>query len=290
MTAPAVVATSQPRLVLWSPPRSPWAVVVRAAPRQPRPRAASAPTRSKSGVVDARIDSSLVPRGGGQAYTTRISLIGPFESLARDLPSFDLAVSMDQSGAEPVDFEMIATGNAGYIQFQGHAYQIDPTVFTRIGAAEPFAGLDPTRWLANPSNEGHEEIDGTETIHTSGQAKVERIFPDLERAAKQIGLKPGNLEVHQGFFDRPTLDLFKGADDGILRRLELRLVQHGHSEDTGPSTATFEASITVSDVNTDQEIEAPEDAAPFSEVLPELPFQLSGLGEFLSAGATSGGL
>jgi hypothetical protein len=38
----------------------------------------------------------------------------------------------------------------------------------------------------------------------------------------------------------------------------------------------------VNDVNEDQEIDTPEDAAPFNELVDKLPLQLSGLGEFLS--------
>ena len=42
-------------------------------------------------------------------------------------------------------------------------------------------------------------------------------------------------------------------------------------------------SLIVSDVNEDQEIDAPEDPAPFDELVEKLPLELSGLGEFLVA-------
>ena len=235
---------------------------------------------------------SFTPRGAGPGPNSRITFSGPFQVDGNKLPNFDLAVGMQESGdlavldsgARKVDFGMIATADAGYIEFQGQAYELDQAVFTSLSSAAPFSTLDPTQWLTNPSQAGREEINGAETIHTSGQANVERITADLVRAAEQIGLKPGHLEVRQEFFDRATLDLFQGVDDGILRRLDLRLGWHGQTEDTTPFNVTIDASVTVSDVNENQEIAAPENAAPFSELVPKLPYQLSGLGEFLSGG------
>jgi hypothetical protein len=246
-------------------------------------------TEIESGVVDGSLELSLARRAGGQAQTGRISFSGPFEGEGgSELPNFDLAVSMQETGEDDVDFGMIATADAGYIEFQGQGYEIDQAVFERLRSATPFATLDPTQWFASRSKESREEIDGTETIHTSGKADVARIFPDLEQAARQIGLKPGDLEASQRSFDDATLDVFTGVDDGILRRLDLRLAAHGSSEDIGRFNTVQEFSMTVSDVNEDQEIDAPEDPAPFTDLVDKLPLQLSGLGEFLSGGPGRG--
>lgn len=236
----------------------------------------------QSGVIDGSTGLSIAPRGGRQSNSL-ISFSGPFEGAGgNELPSFDLAVTMQESREKEVDFGLIATADAGYIEFQGQGYEIDQAVFERLRAATPFATLDPTQWFASRSNEGHQEIDGTETIHTSGKANVARIFPDLEQAARQIGLKPGDLGANQRAFDEATLDVFTGAEDGLLRRLDLRLAWDGSSEDMGRFNVVQGFSMTMSDVNEDQEIDAPEDPAPFNELVDKLPFQLSGLGEFLS--------
>jgi hypothetical protein len=198
-----------------------------------------------------------------------------------ELPNFDLAVSMQSSGEEDVEFGMIATADAGYIEFQGQGYEIDQAVFERLKSATPFAALDPTQWFASRSKEGREEIGGA-GIHASGKAKLARIAADLERATQQIGL-PSDLEGAQRSFTDATLDLFKGAEDGIPRRLDLRLTGKGQAELIGWNTV-IEFSMTLSDVNENQEIDAPEHAAPFNELVDKLPLQLSGLGEFLSGG------
>jgi hypothetical protein len=246
-------------------------------------------TEIESGVVDGSLELSLAPRAGGQAQTGQISFSGPFEGEGgNELPNFDLAVSMQETGEDHVDFGMIATADAGYIEFQGQGYEIDQAVFERLRSATPFATLDPTQWFASRSKESREEIDGTETIHTSGKADVARIFPDLEQAARQIGLKPGDLKASQRSFDEATLDVFTGAEDGILRRLDLRLASHGSLEGSGRVKLVQEFSMTMSDLNEDQEIDAPEDPAPFTDLVDKLPLQLSGLGEFLSGGPGRG--
>ena len=239
----------------------------------------------QSGVVDGSVELSFVPRGAGEASTSRISFSGPFEGEGgNELPNFDLAVSMQETGEDEVDFGMIATADAGYIEFQGQGYEIDDAVFERLRSATPFATLDPTQWFASRSNEGRQEIDGTETIHTSGKADVAEIFPDVEQAARQIGLKPGDLEASQRSFDQATLDVFRGAEDWLARRIALRLASHGSLEGSGRVKLVQEFSMTLSELNEDQEIDAPEDPAPFNELVDKLPLQLSGLGEFLSGG------
>ncbi len=54
------------------------------------------------------------------------------------------------------------------------------------------------------------------------------------------------------------------------------------SSDEGRFHVVTRVSLIVSDVNEDQEIDAPEDPAPFDELVEKLPLELSGLGEFLS--------
>jgi hypothetical protein len=246
----------------------------------------------QSGVVDGSAAGSTTFAGEGRTHTSEISFSGAFESDGGDeLPNFDLALSRQESGEEDINFGLISTADAGYLEFQGQGYEIDHAVFERLKSATPFAGLDPTEWFASRPKEGREEIDGTETIHTTGKVNQARIAADLRRATRQIGLPSGRetLLALQGFFHQATLDLFTGAEDGILRRLELRVTQKGSSEEMGRFFLGFEFSVTLSDVNHDQEINAPEDVAPFNELVDKLPFQLSGLGEFLSGiGSTQG--
>ncbi len=54
------------------------------------------------------------------------------------------------------------------------------------------------------------------------------------------------------------------------------------SSEEGRFHVVTRVSLIVSDVNEDQEIDAPEDPAPFDELVEKLPLELSGLGEFLS--------
>jgi hypothetical protein len=252
-------------------------------------------TELHSGVVEGRFEFRLVPHGPGlrgESTTERINFVGPFErDSSHRLPDFDLAVRMHEGGVDgtEVPFGLIATSDAGYVEYQDQGYVIDQSVFDRLSSASPLSGLHPARWISNPSREGREDIDGAESIHRSGEANVERFVAELVRAAKDLGLKPGRLEVRQRDFDSATLDLFTGVDDGIVRRVELKLASHGSSDDYPAFDARIHASTTLTNVNEDQQIEAPQDAAPIGELVPKLPFQLSGLGEFVSGKTTSGG-
>ena len=45
-------------------------------------------------------------------------------------------------------------------------------------------GIDPTNWLTDLSNEGTEDVEGTETIHISGQADVPKLVEDIKKIAE----------------------------------------------------------------------------------------------------------
>jgi hypothetical protein len=236
----------------------------------------------RSGVVDGSVKFGFHPRGKGTAVVSRTSFHGPFErDDARGLPDFDLMVRMKETGEEAVRLRAIATPSAGYVEFHGRPYEIDDPVFERLGSAQPLSELRPSEWIASPSTEGHEEIDGTQTIHTSGSVRVQRMLQDIEQATREVGLSSGVPEVPPGFFDKAALDLFTGSDDQVLRRFDLELAWHGKTDDISSFAARLDVSVTVTRINRPQRIEAPANPAPFQEAIPKLSLELSGLGEFL---------
>ena len=60
---------------------------------------------------------------------------------------------------------------------QAQANQDASSIFERFG-------VDPQTWLTNLSNEGDEDVEGTETIHIHGDADVEQIFSDFARIVR----------------------------------------------------------------------------------------------------------
>lgn len=260
-----------------------------------------------SGILDLQFDLSS---DGEQGGTVTASLQGPFQSGEGEasLPQLDLtAAAQVDAATEQFDFEggLIVTEDAGYVTFEDTAYEVDPATFTLLqDSYEQSAqlaeeesegstsldqfGVDPSTWVTDVTSEGTEDLDGTEVNHVSGSADVGAIVVDLQSIAEQSGqaeqLDPAALEQVENSVQSATIDVFAGAEDGILRRLELNLELTDPTGAAGAVTIAFSAG--VSDPNEEQEIAAPEDAQPFSDLLERIPGGAEALGGLGGAGAS----
>jgi hypothetical protein len=243
-----------------------------------------------SGVLDLSLSASAEGDEGGSIDA---SISGPFqgdEQQEGEFPQFDLAVSASGEGeGQEFEFEggLIATSDQAFVGYQDNTYEVPAAFFDQIkkaseqaqsqahqqgdsedaGAVFEQLGLDPSGWLTNLENEGDEDVEGTETIHIHGDGDVSAILDDLQGVAERAGEAPipdEAAEVEESV-DEASIDVYSGKDDRILRKLDLNL---GISppEDSGASvdSVDVEFSLTLSDVNQEQTIEAPSDAQPFS--------------------------
>jgi hypothetical protein len=88
-----------------------------------------------------------------------------------------------------------------------------------------------------------------------------------------------------------AVEIYTGADDRLLRRMVVAL-KLDVPTDNGNQALDVKIDMQFLDVNEDQEIEAPEDARPFSELaakLNELGIGLNGLSGVTGGGSSSGG-
>lgn len=257
-----------------------------------------------SGVLDLSLDASAEGAEGG---TVTASLSGPFESQGDEaLPLLDLAAALAVAGGtEDIDFEggLTITEDGAFITSDGTAYAIDdPTfqsfkdLYAQSAAAQDAQsedgaailgqlGIDPSAWLTEVTNEGVEEIEGEETVHISGTADVARLVEDAQGIAATTGgatqVDPREIEQLQEAVTAADIDIYTGAEDKILRRLDLALEVADPSGAGGVEGAvSLNLSIGISGVNDDQDISAPEDAKPIEELIP------GGLG---ALGALGGG-
>jgi hypothetical protein len=260
-------------------------------------------TEVNSGVLDVSVEASAAGDKGGSLSGT---LSGPFESRDSDqLPLIDLDASVQVSapGADQsLDGGLTVTADGAYVTSGGQAYAVDDPTFAALeqayaqsaqaqstSASDSSAifdqlGIDPSTWLTDVTNEGTEEVGGAETVHISGTPDVAQIFTDAQALdptgqASQVG----SADQIASSVQNATIDIYTGADDHILRRLDLSV----DLADPGSSgtTASFKLSIGLSDVNTEQTIEAPANPKPIDELIP------GGLGAVLGAGGPSlGGL
>ncbi|MGH2994028.1 MAG: hypothetical protein ACRDL1_10870 [Solirubrobacterales bacterium] len=266
-----------------------------------------------SGVLDLSLAASAEGEEGGSFDA---SLSGAFqgeEDEEGEFPQFDLSASLSGEGdGQSIDFEggLIATADAAFVSYQGTTYEVPKQLFDEVkqlseqaqsqaqseggeqdaGAIFDQFGIDPSTWLTEPENEGDEDVEGTETIHIHADANVPQIVEDIQTASEQTGtgeqIPPETVEQVEDAVEEASIDVYSGKDDRLLRRLDLNLaITPPEDSDAGVDSVDLEFSLTFSDVNEEQTIEAPSDAQPFSQLESDL-----GLPPGLLEGALGGGL
>ena len=253
-----------------------------------------------------------------------IRMTGPFQSRGEDkLPAMDLLLEATGSGQ---DFSAgaISTGDKGYVIFQGKPYAVPDRVFQRFkrGYEEQQRednrrsnnvdlkafGINPESWIADPQDEGEEEVGGAETTHVSGDVDLDAMLDDvdsvLERADRlglsrqQLQQLPQNLNdrARQQIKDsvkRAKVDIWTGVDDKTLRRLELDLAFELPAElkqqAQGVEGGEIKLELEVADINEPQEIRPPANPRPWSELQRQIGATQLGSGLGGSLGGSSGG-
>jgi hypothetical protein len=266
------------------------------------------PTKITSGNLNITLDGSAEGAQGGNVSAT---IEGPFQGNANDqtaFPQFDLTADISGSGAgQSISFSgaLIATQDNAYVEYQDQAYEVGTQLFSQFKQAyEQSAkqaqagqnqsssilgqlGIDPKTWLTNVTNEGDEDVEGTNTIHIHGDADVAKIVSDIGKLAQQApggpttpSISPAQLNQLKSAIQGATVDVYSGADDHLLRKLAFSLTIAPPSG-AGVSSVKVDFSITLSDVNQQQTISAPSGAKPISELLGKLGLgglPLGGLG------------
>lgn len=251
----------------------------------------------ESGVLELALD---VQGGAEGAVSARVE--GPFRSNGDDaLPSIDFAVAVDaQTGGQPVAFEgdLTVTPDGLFVGYGGSDFELDDETFQLLqqsyqqsaqrqqeqedpgGSLSQF-GIDPSTWLTTLTNEGAEDIEGTETVHVSGEADIPKLVDDLGTIAQTTGqsLDGSGLQQLRDSVRTASIDVYADASNSSLRRLDVALEIANSSG--GSEELVF--SVGVADPNSDQDIEAPDDAQPLEELIGQVP----GLAE--SVGGITGG-
>jgi hypothetical protein len=272
-----------------------------------------------SGVFDLSLRISAEGEEGGSLDAT---LAGPFqgdENATGEFPQFDVTASLTgEGGGESIDFEggLIATSDQAFVSYQDTNYEVPQEFFDQIKQLSEQAaaqsseqqsqdssavferlGIDPSNWLTEPTNEGNEDVEGTDTIHIRADADIPAIVEDLQSIVEQTGagatgtIDPNELAEVEDAIDEASIDVYSGAEDKILRRLALNLgVTSPEGDTSGVDSADVEFSLTFSEVNKEQTIEAPSDARSFGDLESEIGLPPGTLESGLSGGLGGGSL
>jgi hypothetical protein len=272
-------------------------------------------TKVTSGHLDLSLSGSAEGQQSGNLTATIDGAFQTEQDNPAAFPQLDLNAKLDASGAgQSFSFQggLVATKDNAYVEYQGQAYEVGSELFGRFTQAYEQAtrqakaaqggqsssffdqfGIDPRNWLTNVSNEGDEEVEGADTTHIHGDADVKRIFSDLGKiAARAPGgapqISPDQLDQVESAIKEASVDVYSGKDDHLLRKLSLSLtVVPPESANTQVSSVSLDFSLTLSDVNEAQSIEAPSGAKPISSLLQQLG--IGGVGPLGSLGSTGGG-
>jgi hypothetical protein len=269
-----------------------------------------------SGSFDLSIK---VDAEGDQGGSFEAGLGGPFQSADGGIPQFDVDadVNLDTSAQ---DFSgsagLTSTGQAAFVSFQDTDYEVPQELFDQFATSFnrlqqkseaqgnqgsnllESIGVDPTNWLTDLSNDGTEDVEGTETVHISGQADVPKLVEDIKAIAQRapdVGgqrVTPqqlGQLDALTTIIQSADFDIFSGESDDLLRKLEAKLELNPPPGTAGaPDAVEVELSLTISDVNEPQTISAPSGAQPLAGLLQQLGIDPSQLGGALRGGLGAG--
>jgi hypothetical protein len=284
--------------------------------------------------------TASVDAEGEQGGSFEASLSGPFQGDPDNenaIPQLDWTASVSGSGAgQSIDFTggLVVTSDNAYVEYNDQAYEVGTDAFSQLkqafeaqaqaagggstdqgtfqeqcATAIEQAGGDPSAcdidlesWLTNLTNEGTEDVGGTESIHISGDANIEQILTDIGELASSVpsaassGFDPSQLSAVSGAVTDASINVYSGESDHVLRKFEVNLgidpsavAPEGVTVPIGEITVDF--AVEIGGLNEDQTIDAPSGAKPISELLSDLGVDPSALGEIpgLSGGAGGAG-
>jgi hypothetical protein len=282
-------------------------------PQQVLDQTFSNPTSIRSGTFD--LDVRVETSGGESPGKFEAKLGGRFQSRGPDqFPLFDFDVSLKGEGGSQ-SFSgaggLTSTGDRAFVKFQGTEYSLPQALYDQFvtsyaqlqsqnrsnqatGLLQAL-GIDPSRWLTDLNNEGTEDVEGTKTIHITGEANVPQLVEDLKKIARRAGNAAGG--VNPAEFDRledtirsGEIDVNSGEDDKLLRRLQLDFELTPPEGTPGaPDSVDFFLQLNLADVNGAQSIQAPANSQPLQNLLDRYGIDLGRLGDALRGGLGSSG-
>lgn len=275
-----------------------------------------------------------IEASGDQGGSFEASLSGPFQGDPENeatIPQLDWTATATGSGANfDLDFSggLVVTADNAYVEYNDKAYEVGTQTFTQLkDQLEAQAGqtaaptsfsegckqaleqagatdtsgcdIDLLSWIPDATDEGTEDVAGTETVHVHGDLDVNKVLTDLGNLASAFpgaatqGFDPSQLGVFENAVTDASIDVYSGESDHLLRKLDLTL-GIDPSAIPGGETAPIDNvelnfGIEIAGVNEDQTIEAPSGAQPISQLLDDLGLNQGDLDTIPGLPGASGG-
>jgi hypothetical protein len=261
-------------------------------------------------IESGRLDVSLrLDAKGSEALRDPVTakLAGPFASTGADsLPRFNFEATLNAAG-QSLRAGATATDSAGFVSFQGQAYQLSQQLFEQFkqgyaqeakksenegeGVSFRSLGVDPQRWLRDPEYVDKADVGGAETLHMRAAIDIPRLLEDVNKIlgrAEQIqGQRARELteeerrQVEESISDA-DIELWTGEEDKILRRLNVRIAfsvpEQRREGARGLESGVLSFDLALGGINDEQTIDAPENPRPLDELISGLQGGGSGSG------------
>ncbi|HEY5286957.1 MAG TPA: hypothetical protein VIJ50_07615 [Solirubrobacteraceae bacterium] len=278
-------------------------------------------------IESGDVKLSLTLGAGGSSTQTKqiaVSLDGPFESVgAGKLPRFALQLQLGVAG-HSLQAGATSTGSALFVQLAGSWFSTPSSTYKALEASYAGAtkkassakvrstfsslGIEPGRWLSNPTKAGTATVGGEATIHLIASVDIPAFLADvtkLSQAGSSLGLdsvpgasgaggslSPSVIDELAKSIKSAHVDVYTGEGDHMLRRLEVTAAITGTPQTqallNGLSSANLTVQLEFTDLNKKQTISAPANAESPSQLLPALQ-QLVGVLEGTSGSGISSG-
>lgn len=262
----------------------------------------------------------------GSTKPLAVTLDGPFQSEGPGkLPRFALQLQLSAAG-HALQAGATATGTALFVELAGTWFSTPASTYktieesyakatknesnAKVSSTFSALGIEPGRWLSDPSEVGNVTVGGEATVHLTAGVDIPAFLADvtkLSQAGSTLGLgavpgggggalSPSVIGELAKSIKSAHVDVYTGQSDHLLRRLEVTATVTGTPQTQaligGLSSATLTIQLELSDVNKAQSIAAPSNVEPPSQLLPALQ-QLVGVLEGTGssgAGTNSGTL
>jgi hypothetical protein len=252
------------------------------------------------------------------------SLGGPFQSLGSGkLPKSNFAITLSGMGKSG-SVAVLSTGSTGYVTLQGTSYQLPQATFRKLesnfaqvastsggsGSGSGSGtlgklGIQPLRWLRNPTIIGNQNVGGTDTTHIRSGVDVSALVDDLSTFLKKAsslgvsgasglsgGLPAATRNQIVNAIRNPSVDVWTGTSDKTMRKLQVGLTLPVSGQLAtlagGANSAAIGLTIQYADLNQPQSIAAPSTVRPFSEFSGKLQSFMRSLEGGVAGGTTSG--
>jgi hypothetical protein len=269
-------------------------------------------------VKSGKLDLALSANAGGQDIAVKVA--GPFESQGSGrLPKLAIDLSF-QGGGQSLEAGVTSTGDKGFVNYGGTDYAVPGPVFEQFkagyeqsakeasdkgnGQSLATLGIDPTKWLTNAKNEGDAKVGDTDTIKITGDVDVPKLLDDVNTALQKIrslggsqaANLPGQLSAKEkqraaDAIKNVDVEIYTGKDDKILRRIVVAAkLDVPNQSGSGTQSADVNFDLQLLDLNESQDINAPSNTKPFSELMNKLNgLGLGGLGGLGGSGSSGSG-